>query len=420
MNKRKTILDEETISVSSNDDFSHHDANSENETTNNVGTTPRDAHNPKAKKTKISHNDSSTPKKDAAQSSYQERRTSAKLSMITTHSKPSSATKATTMSSPTSFKSTASTPKTPTNHKNVTSKISSSKSSKATPSSSSSSSHHGKSSTSSKEEKTPKSSSSASKTRTTNLIDLSPTSSEEDHENDNENTDNNLTIGEIITPLVVEFSKNKIHTYFPYKFSTIEDFEKVVKCIEEKYNESNIYVKGPDLKVIKDWHDHLKNQKTIIASRVVRKEKARDDNTFNIEQEDKNFKTINRLMNRLRNILINHENHDTTDMSRLTSCIKERTERKKLEQEEERQLQKEHNDLRSKSEAEQKKFFIKREGPIQGLKEYYEWSSTLALGAHLSTMANTHNKQFSVVDKLSPFAPSADNDEDDILNQDIL
>ncbi|KAG2388556.1 hypothetical protein C9374_000720 [Naegleria lovaniensis] len=440
MSKRKIIHDEEaeeegdTISVSSNDlsngELSKDD-NSENETSTVVITTPyaRDS-----KKTKINHhNSSSTPSSSSSSlvlqsSGYKEKRTtpsSKSQTTINNNSKSSSVTKTKPSSSPSGSKSATSTPKTPTTHKNVTSNAASSTLSKATPSSSSH--HHGKSSSS--KDKTPKSASSFSTKHQSDLINLSPASiHSSDDEEFNENADNKLTIGEIITPPVVEFSKNKIHTYFPYKFSTIEDFEKVVKCIEEKYNELNIYVKAPDLKVIKDWQNHLKNQKLIIAARVVRKEKSRDDNTFNIEQEDKDFKTINRLMYRLRNILINHENHDTTDISRLTSCVKERTERKKQEEEEERILQKEHNELQSKSEADQKKFFIKREGPVQGLKEYYEWSSTLALGAHLSTIAHTHDRQFSVVDKLSPFVATArrntttttDDDEDDILNQDIL
>jgi len=214
----------------------------------------------------------------------------------------------------------------------------------------------------------------------------------------------------------------KLTAFNAAKYPTMQDWEYFVRLAEEKFKEMNVYIKKEDLDRLYDWMHHFTEQKSLIVQKVIKNERSRDDNSFCLETEDESWKALSSLYYRLKNLILKHEQHDSMDFNRIEECNNLRKKRKEMERKDQEKSEREHQSLREQPEHVQMKFFLTRDGPKLGVKEYHDWRSTLEMGEAFKMATAEHKKDEHKLKRLSAkYKKSKENDsDDDLLNDDII
>ncbi|EFC46916.1 predicted protein [Naegleria gruberi] len=230
------------------------------------------------------------------------------------------------------------------------------------------------------------------------------------------------TLGDILGPETKKEKKNAKSRFWniancqPVNYKDIEDWEDFVDTAEEKYlgpnrNNINVYIREEEVNVIYRWIESFKSAKSTLAARVARNVKERNDNSFDERVEEENWKKLNTLTARLKNLLMNHENLTTEDLGKMKECSQVRKKRIEEEKRENEQSEREHQALKNQSDIAQIKYFVFRDGPVRGQKEYFEWKSLINMKNLFSgaAAAAQNNQQ-----------PSFEDSDDELLNGDIF
>ncbi|KAL9652505.1 hypothetical protein ABK040_000077 [Willaertia magna] len=177
------------------------------------------------------------------------------------------------------------------------------------------------------------------------------------------------------------FEGKHIKDYNFNYFDNISQYEDFVKCVEKRFGDiHNLYIPQKEFERIEEWIRKLEEKKTVIVVQSIKQLDKHGKQYNGVDRDDEDWKKLRDLKHRLQNLLYKHEDYDCNDSSILLELQKVKTNRKKRQEDEKRQSEREFNNLKEAKKNTQMKYFIARDGPKAGYKEYFDWSTTLQLG----------------------------------------